>query len=176
MGNEKNATIEVRLRRAAQLFDNLDPAPFHQKSVDPAAHRYLLDCAMEQGTAQPLRIVIHLPSEEASQAAGMAQAIHNHFRLELETMRRGLRRRHRIGRISAVAGLILLAACSLLRSLVPGWLGGPSGFLGEGLLILGWVAVWRPIDVLLFERWDSVDEQRCLSRLAAAEVELVFGD
>ena len=176
MGTGGSATIELRLQRAAQLFDSLDPAPFHEKALDPAAHRYLVDSGMERTGAGSLRLVVQLPRAEAAAANGIASAIHNHFRLELTEVRRGLRRRLRIGRISAAAGALLLALCSLLRSIVPESLGGQTGFLGEGLLILGWVAVWRPVDVLLFERWESLDEQRCLERLAAASVEVAFRD
>ena len=47
------------------------------------------------------------------------------------------------------------------------------GWLGEGLLILGWVALWRPVEVLLYEHWEAADERRALERLAAARVEFV---
>lgn len=168
--------IELRLQRAAQLFETLDPAPFHQKALDPAAHRYLLDSALELGAPPGLRVIIHLPRVESAAAQGVAAAIHNHFEFELEQARRCLRRRMRIGRMALVAGVVLLAACSVLRSLVPAEYGGPAGFLGEGLLILGWVAIWRPVDVLLFERWEALDERAGLERLAHAPVELALRD
>jgi hypothetical protein len=175
-GASGTRTIELRLQRPAQLLETLDPAPFHEKSLDRDAHRYLLDSALELGSPEGLRVVIHLPRAESAQAGGVASAIHNHFAFELEQARRGLRRRMRIGRISLAAGLLLLAVCSLVRSALPESLGGPAGFLGEGLLILGWVALWRPVDVLLFERWESADERAALARLALAPVELAFGD
>lgn len=37
--------------------------------------------------------------------------------------------------------------------------------LEEGLLILGWVMMWRPIDILLFEYWESHLGQRRLKHI-----------
>ena len=33
--------IEIRLRELRQLFNTLDPAPFHEKDLEPAAARRL---------------------------------------------------------------------------------------------------------------------------------------
>ena len=165
--------IDVRVNRLAQLFDSMDPSPFHEKSLDAAAHRYILECALEHTPGEPLRLRLHLPHSSESETSGASRAIHNHFRLEAEQARRVLRRRMRVGRFSLLAGVVILALCSLLRSVLPATLGGPMGFIGEGLLILGWVALWRPVDVLLFERWESRDEQRWLEQLSAIPIDIV---
>ncbi len=46
--------IDLRIQRLDQLFDNLDPAPFHAKALDRNAEAYLLESAGEYGTRQPL--------------------------------------------------------------------------------------------------------------------------
>ena len=46
--------------------------------------------------------------------------------------------------------------------------------LNEGLLILGWVMMWRPIDILLFEHWESHLDHGRLKRLASIPIEFVF--
>jgi len=43
--------------------------------------------------------------------------------------------------------------------------------LSEGLLVLGWVALWRPIDMLLFESFESRQEHQLLDKLAGITVE-----
>lgn len=166
------ATIDIRLSRIAQLFESLDPSPFREKTLDPDAHRYLLACALELDPGQGLRVRLAVPDDALAAAADITVALHHHFRLELEQFERDLRRRTRQGRVALLVALVVLAACSLLRSLLPEALGGPTGFVGEGLLILGWVALWRPAEVLLYERWESREERRALSALSVAEVEL----
>ena len=46
--------------------------------------------------------------------------------------------------------------------------------LGEGLLILGWVAMWRPVEILLFEHWESHLDHKVPERLASIPMEFVF--
>ena len=169
---ETARTIEIRLQRLAQLFDSLDPAPFYEKALDAAAHRYILDSALEHTPGRPLRLVLYLPHSAEADAHGVVDAIHHHFRLEAEQAQRRLRRRMRAGRLSLLAGGVLLAVCSLLRSMLPENVGGATGFVGEGLLILGWVALWRPVDVLLFDRWESLDERRWLTQLSTVPVDI----
>lgn len=165
------ATIDLGLRRLGQLFDSLDPSPFREKALDPAAHRYLVACAREQTGGGVLRILVHAPREVQQDSAAITEAIRHHFRLEAEQAARELRARMRAGRSALLRGLVVLALCSLLRGLLPPAPG--LNWLGEGLLILGWVALWRPVEVLLYERWEAADERRALERLAAARVEFV---
>ena len=42
----------------------------------------------------------------------------------------------------------------------------------EGLLILGWVAMWRPIEVLLYDWWPLARRRTLLRRLATIPVEV----
>ncbi|HOV58395.1 MAG TPA: hypothetical protein PLN91_10990 [Rhodanobacteraceae bacterium] len=164
------ATIDLGLRRLGQLFDSLDPSPFREKALDPVAHRYLVACAREQ-PGGVLRILVHAPRELQQDSAAITEAIRHHFRLETEQAARELRARMRAGRRALWRGLLVLALCSVLRGLLPAAPG--LGWLGEGLLILGWVALWRPVEVLLYEHWEAADERRALERLAAARVEFV---
>ena len=43
--HETMATIEIRIRSLAQLFDSLDPAPFQERALDRNAESYILACA-----------------------------------------------------------------------------------------------------------------------------------
>lgn len=45
--------IELRIQTLDQLFDSLDPAPFHAKALDRNAEAYLLESAAEHGARTP---------------------------------------------------------------------------------------------------------------------------
>ena len=53
----------------------------------------------------------------------------------------------------------------------------PSDTLGrimqEGLLILGWVAMWRPLQIFLYEWWPIRTEARICDRLTAMPVRVL---
>jgi hypothetical protein len=42
----------------------------------------------------------------------------------------------------------------------------------EGLLILGWVALWRPTEALLYDWWPLARRRMLLRRLASIPIEV----
>ena len=46
--------------------------------------------------------------------------------------------------------------------------------ISEGLLIVGWVAMWRPIEVLLFERVENHQNMALFDRLSRIDVEFAL--
>jgi hypothetical protein len=167
------ADIELRLQHLEQLFDTLDPAPFHDKSLDRRVESYLLDSAGEQGHRAPLVVVLHGPPALEAHVPDIAAAIHAHFTLVHQQAERRHVRRGRVGRVAMLAGTLTLAAVLLLRH----WLAAvPAPFgevLSEGLLILAWVALWRPIETIGFDSWERREERGILRRLARVPVRFV---
>ena len=58
--------IELELNSLRQLFDSFDPAPFHEKELDPDAEEYIYNAVDEFPLKKPLEIMIHLPPAEVS--------------------------------------------------------------------------------------------------------------
>jgi hypothetical protein len=48
------AAIEIRLSRPQQLFNSLDPSPFHERDLDQDAEEYIVDSADEYPLKKPL--------------------------------------------------------------------------------------------------------------------------
>ena len=166
------ATIDIRVNSLAQLFDSLDPSPFREKALDRAAEIYLIESVGEHSANEALQVVIHAPDSLATHVGDLASAIHGHFRVLAEGARRRQRVRHRQARHALLFGLGGLALGLGLRTLAQQWPGPASDFLSEGFLILAWVALWRPAEVVLFDRWERREELRVLDRLAKMPVEL----
>ncbi|MDP2031440.1 MAG: hypothetical protein Q8K12_17540 [Thiobacillus sp.] len=172
------ATIDIRIQRVDQLLDSLDPSPFseNEKALRRDAENYIVDFAGEYGRAEPLRLIVHAPASIESHAGQVTGAIHAHFQFAYEQCRRQYRRRMRIGRKLLVVGVAVLVSALLLRTML-----GTSGdspifaAIGEGLLILGWVAMWCPVDILLFERVENHQDSTLFQRLAQIPVTFEFG-
>lgn len=172
-----SATIDIRIQRIDQLLDSLDPAPFseNERALSRDAEDYIVDFAGEYGRAEPLRLIVQAPVSIKPHAAEIAHVIHAHFERAHAQCRRRYQRRMRIGRTLLVAGTAVLGIALLLRAL----LGDPGDramivAAGEGLLILGWVAMWRPLEILLFERLENHQKSALLHRLAQIPVDFEF--
>ncbi|MFO1493307.1 MAG: hypothetical protein U1F26_01430 [Lysobacterales bacterium] len=163
--------IDIRIRSLAQLFDSLDPSPFHEKALDRDAEAYLLDSAAEFPASAALRVLIHGPAELAGHLEEIRRGLHAHFRLAHTLAVRRHQRRLRVGRLGMLLGLLVLVIALLLRAWVADWRGPLGEALAEGLLILAWVALWRPAETALFDRWEHREQLKLLDQLATVPVE-----
>ena len=167
--------IEIKLSRVQQLFNSLDPSPFHEKDLDADAEAYIVGAARELHLATPVRLVIHLPVAEAPFADGLQQSIHSYFTYRRDGAARDLRFLLRQGRIALAIGLAFLAICLSLRALVFSSVIGPvQSFVAEGLVITGWVAMWRPIQIFLYDWWPLRRMVRIYDKLAHVTVRTRF--
>ncbi len=168
--------IELRVREVAQLFNSLDPSPFHERDIDPGAEEYVVDYARELRTGRPFRVVIHLPPDQALMAGerGLPTAMANFFAYRARRIELQLRDLFRSGRRHLAVGLPLLVLCLLASQYIGGVLAPrPWGrIFEESFLILGWVANWRPIEIFLYDWWPIRRDLELYRRLAAAEVEI----
>jgi hypothetical protein len=172
--NEPAETIMVRLSRLTQLFNSLDPSPFHEKDLDQDAEDFVVGWLRDIGD-KDFRICVGLPASEAAQvkADDIEKAIHHHFDYKLKNEQRHLRLEFQRGRIALLIGVTFLAGCLGLREVLPQLLAPPlEHFVGEGLLIVGWVAMWGPLDVFLYGWWPIRERIRLYRRLAKAEIEV----
>ena len=67
-------------------------------------------------------------------------------------------------------GLAFLILCNAAASLFAPGSGTWHGILREGLSILGWVAMWHPLEILLYRWWPLLQLKKLHTRLAEAEV------
>lgn len=169
------ADIEIRLERLEQLYDGLDPAPFRDKALDRAAEAYLLECAEDASGHEPLRLLVRVPAALLPREAEVAEAVHAHFGWLWARAEKRRLARARMHRFAMLLGATVLLAALGLRGLVQPESSGVTDVLREGLLILGWVALWRPVEWVLFDTWEHRQRRSALKRLATAEVRLVEG-
>jgi len=167
--------IELRLRELSQLFNSLDPTPFHEKDLDPDAEQFIESWALEFTPDSRLQIIVHLerlPTDVDAEAL-VSTAIRNFFAYKAELKRRELRLLLREGRISLTVGLSFLAACLLAANLISNFIVGPYLQIArEGLTIGGWVAMWQPLQIFLYEWWPLVRRRRVYHNLAIAQVRI----
>lgn len=179
MSDRKKASdgpIAIRVKEIGQIFHSLDPLPFRERDLDADVEAYVVGWAQELPVASPIAVVVHLPAEEAKRvdAGYIGEAFRHYFTYRTNVLGWELRELFRVGRASALIGIGMLAACVVVGELAGKLLG--VGFLGrffnEGLIILGWVANWRPIQIFLYDWWPIARRRRLLARLAEAKVEV----
>src|SRR5258708_3629011 len=146
--------IEIYLENHQQLFNSMDPSPFHEKDLDNDAEEFIVSWAEEFQVHDPIVLVIHLsryPTEIDPQQV-VEKAVHNHFAYKVRLNRLQFKRLLGEGRISLLIGSLFLGTCLLTSHLLQFAETNALGeVIRESLTIGGWVAVWRPMETFLPE-------------------------
>jgi hypothetical protein len=168
--------IEIKLRDIRELFNTLDPAPFPKKDLNPAAEEYLVSAVREIGP-HPSALLLHVPAGTPGAASDeLIAAVRHYFTYRAWHTREQLRALLWRGFISLMIGLSFLVACLWVRQALEGFAGGArKSFMSEGLLILGWVAMWRPVEIFLYDWWPEFGKRRLYLRIARMTIELEPG-
>jgi hypothetical protein len=169
--------IEVYVGDLRQLFNAIDPSPFREKDLDPKAEDFIVGWAREAPPDAQLALLVHVDrvGEVPASATFLKDAVHEFFAHRADATRQRLRHLLRLGRTSLAIGLVFLASATvggqLLAEALTGW--RFAAIVTESLLIGGWVAMWRPLEIFLYEWWPIREEARLFDRLGAMPVRLV---
>ena len=170
--------IEVRIAELRQLFNAIDPSPFRERDLDPKAEEFIVEWARDLPWDAPWALVVHLEraAGRGDEATILREAIHEYFNQRADASARRLREVFRRGRISLLIALAFLAATIVVGDAIAKYLGDGrlSEIIREGFLIGGWVAMWRPLEVFLYDWWPIRAEERLLRRLSAIPVRIEY--
>jgi hypothetical protein len=168
--------IHLRLRELGQLFNSMDPSPFLDRDLDANAEAFIATRAREFPPGRPVKLIIHVTGTSPTEkAADIESAVQHHFAERAESKWREFRLLMRQGRTSLAIGLLFLAACLTISNLLERLADSPlAGIVNESFLIVGWVAMWRPLEIYLYDWWPLRAERRVFTRLSRMQVELVM--
>ncbi len=169
--------LELTVGEMRQLFNAMDPAPFRERDLDPNAEEYIVGWGREAPSRGPLGLVVSLSREPVVPEASslLRDAVHAYFAQRAHATRQRLRQLFRVGRLSLVIGLAFLVVAILVGEVVAGLASKESysSIIKESFVIGGWVALWRPLEIFLYDWWPIRAEARLLDRLAAMHVDVV---
>ena len=170
--------LALRVREVAQLFNSMDPTPFLNKDLDPEANTFIENWASGYRPNSRFHLTIHLElwPNDGDPTKMLTEAIHNHFAYKVVQTRRALRNLLQQGRMSMAIGIVFVSLC-LIAADVIGDLGAGAGYriARESLTIVGWVAMWRPLQIFLYDWWPLQRQIRLYLRLGSAHVQAVQG-
>ncbi len=170
------ATIELRLANSAQLFNTLDPFPFREGDIDADAERYIVEWAQDLPKASDIAIVIHLQgaADPGKPHPDLALAITGWFAAKARAESHALRGLFRDGRLAFLIGFAGLSFCLFLSFVLTQRSEGPfARVVQESLVIIGWVVIWRPAEMFLYDWLPLLRRKRLYQRLAQARVAIV---
>ena len=175
-GPNRSHNIKLKLRDMNQLFNSMDPSPFNDKDLDKDAEEFIVSWAQEYPPNEPVTLRIQLeqwPFEDPTQL--IQEAVHNYFAYRRKLNDLEFTRLMKQGRTSLLIGLPFLIACLLIsKMLLSGEAGAWAAVLQESLTIAGWVAMWRPMQIYLYDWWPLRRRGRVYAKLSQMPVEVIL--
>ncbi len=169
-------TLDLRVRELPQLFNSLDPTPFLNKDLDRACEAFIENWALSLPDESHLHITVHVENVTDAIAAGelVSDAIHNYYGYKIDLVQGELRQLLGLGRTSLGVGLVFVTSCLLLAEAFATVLPLAAAKIArESLTIIGWVALWRPIQIFLYDWWPLKKKIRVFHNLRFARVSVV---
>jgi hypothetical protein len=170
--------VEIHVKDLDQLFNSIDPAPFRERDLDPNAEAFIVESVKDlHQHDRPLALVVLVDRDavSANDAAIVKNAVHQYFDSRARERRLRLRELFSNGRKSLVIGLVCVAGAVGASDLVQTMFEGRrfTSIISESLVIGGWVAMWRPLEVFLYDWWPIRAEARLYTKLSEMPVRVV---
>jgi hypothetical protein len=170
--------IEVHVPDLRRLFNEIDPSPLHEKDLDARVEAFIVSWAREARREARLELFVHVDRADGpgDGPTMVHEAVRQFFTERSRSTARRLRLLLRVGRTSLVIGLVCLTLSVVIGGGIERMLAGQRAgeILRESLLIGGWVAMWRPLEIFLYEWWPVRDDIRLYDRLSAMQVRIAF--
>jgi hypothetical protein len=102
----------------------------------------------------------------------LSKSIHDHFQRRALAKRRELQQLFRLGRYSLLIALVFFAVVIVIGESVATLISRErvAALIEDSLVIGGWVALWRPLEIFLYDWWPIRAEAKLFERLSVMDV------
>lgn len=175
---KEHVIVEVGVKNSRQLFNERDPAPFRERDLDPQFVVYLVSAVEEFPLRTKMKIRILTSDNEdlrPENSLAIRDSIGTYFQYESTLAKAKLRKRHRTARYFSLIGLATLIICLSLAQFIDSIDLSPrvTNIASVSFVIIGWVAMWHPVEVLLYDWWPIREQRQYFDKIALLDVEVV---
>lgn len=174
----ENVVVEVGVKNSRQLFNERDPAPFRERDLDPEFVIYLVSAVEEFSLRTKMKIRILTSDKEdlkPENSLAIQEAIKAYFQYESRLAKSKLLKSHRTSRYFSLVGLLTLIICLSFAEFIHSFKFAPAiaNIASVSFVIIGWVAMWHPIEALFYDWWPIREQRQYFDKIASMAVEVV---
>jgi hypothetical protein len=168
--------MEISIRDVNQLFNTMDPSPFHERDLDHDAEEFIESWAQEFPVGEPVSLIVHLRNwqQAVDPQALITQGIQHHFANRARVNQLEFHRLMARGWRSLLIGLVFFSTCLIIATqYIPERETSVAMTVLRGSLTVGgWVAMWRPLEIYLYDWWPIRRHRKILEKLARMPIEV----
>ena len=171
-GPSRVARVSIHVRDLAQMFNSLDPSPFWDRDLDRDAAQFIEEEFSEKMAADVWHLHVHA-QEGTALAPDLQAAVENYYGRLASSERRTLHEHLVMAQLALAGGVLIFLISMGVRGIAYSAFGTMPFALDEGLIILAWLALWRPAEALLYEWVPPYRKRRLFERLAGIRVSVL---
>ena len=177
-----NLAAIVRISEIILKLENVDQmliAPrevfYGKRMLNDKAEEFLIEESEKHPYRTTIYLKVYLPPDATKRSQEIEAAIHQHFTYRKNKSLNQMSRTLQFGWRSLLIAIVFLSLLVSFTLLVIRQIpeGGLSIIFREILIILGWVALWRPADLLLYEWRQFKRDANLFERLARCNIEVI---
>lgn len=163
------ASLNITVRDLGQLFNCLDPAPFWDRDLDREAAAFIEEEFRDRRSAASWHLHVHV-REGAADAADLQAALEHYYGRLANSARRALHEHWWLGQLALAGGTLIFMLSIGIRGALRGAFATVPLAIDQGLILLAWLAFWRPAEAMLYGWIPFYRQRRLFERLAAIRV------
>jgi len=168
------ASVSIHVRDLAQMFNSLDPSPFWDRDLDRTAAEFIEEEFREKRSAELWHLHV-FAQEGAASVEDLQTAVESYYGRQASSAQNAMREHMRMAELALVGGLLIFLLAMGAREILKSALGALPPTVNEGLIILAWLALWRPAEALVYEWVPLYRKRRLFERLAGIHVTVRMG-
>jgi hypothetical protein len=179
---ESTTEIVIYLDEIGNFFNTPDPDPLAGNQLFEPGIDTVYDQVRASGVKSRPRLILYLPKNQVTSKneIKLKTGIEDYCRFQVHKIQQSLDMQKRQGRRTLIYGLTILVICLLLSglgfyltSIAPtACLYALGGFMYNGFMIIGWVSLWTPTSMLLFERWPDIISKKTYEQIQEMTFEI----
>jgi hypothetical protein len=167
--------IKLSVQSIEQFLLPPETSGYRRRMLNEDVEEFIVEEAQSCPRENAIELMITLPVNEIARAREVEAAITGHFGYLRKKSEKKLKRTLQLGWRSLLIGFAFLVLVFVLTEIGDRIMpeGGVAMTIRESLIILGWVAMWRPADLLLYEWYPFKRESKLFDKLAKSKVRVV---
>jgi len=173
---KKSIHIHVKAKDIEDIFDPKDSMPFPKKGLNPDFLDYIFNLIDEHPKSEIINTEIKLEDglEGFQSYENLQRTIDRQFTREAKLLKFRLKKNFNDWKNMLIIAFLVLVICIVFAEIINNLpLGNICKIIETGFIIIGWVAFWRPVDLILYEWYPVSQNLEKIKRINLGKIEVI---
>ena len=165
----------MQLRNAEDLFYHFIIPLSSKRLLNPDVEQVIIEEAESLSPNADINLVLRITGDQVYNDTEIASAIKKHFEYQHVRVNNEIAASRLLGWKSLIIAILFLLVMYYLSKVVTSWLSNTGWAIPikEVFMVLAWVALWRPAELLLYEWRPLKRKAKLFDRISRCNLQIV---